>query len=94
VSTLRLLVPTGRLPETKPASVGRVGQWQGARLGFLDNGKPNAGPLLHLLDEALQHAVSTAPGLHVRRSPIAPASPAVLDQLGGHCQGVVIASAD
>jgi hypothetical protein len=91
---MKLLVPTGRAPEELATGTRLVASWSGARIGFLDNGKPNARELLHLFDSRLQDALPLRPGHHERRSPIRPADPDMLERFRETCQGVVIASAD
>ena len=91
---MKLMVPTGLVPEDVASGTRLVTSWKGARIGFLDNGKPNARELLHLIDSNLQDALPLRPGYHERRSPIRPADPDMLERLRESCQGVVIASAD
>ncbi len=93
--TPRILDPAG---ETRPLEMqlaSRPGDLSGLVLGFLDNNKPNVGPLFDTLEEELCRRYGIA-GVVRCQKPQAPepVRQRVIQEFLDRCQAVVLAMAD
>lgn len=92
-STIQVVDPRGRVPAKNFAPAVRR-SLQGARLGFLDNGKHQGGLLLRFLEERLAREFGTRVGARARKRIMAEsASLAMLAELAG-CDAVLTAIGD
>jgi hypothetical protein len=66
----------------------------GARIGVLDNLKPNAGLLMITVAEQLGRRAGTGPPIVLTKNAAQPAPPEVIDQLGRDADLVLTGSAD
>jgi hypothetical protein len=91
----RLYSPFGSFASTEASLAPRTGDLQGARLGLLDNTKPNANRLLDAVGALVEEKLS--PREIVRRVKPTfslPGPDSLLDELARSCDAVVIAIGD
>ena len=85
-------------PETRPPVrqlAARLGSLEGAVIGFLDNNKPNVGPLFETLEQELRRDYGIQAVVR-RQKPQAPIPIAEDDlrEFKERCQAVILAMAD
>ncbi|MDQ1495937.1 MAG: hypothetical protein QOG69_2420 [Actinomycetota bacterium] len=95
MGTIRILDPTG---ETRPPArhlAARVATLEGKVVGFLDNNKPNVGPLFDTLEQELRREFGVKDVIRRQKpqAPIPVGEEHIRDFLE-RCQAVVLAMAD
>ncbi len=92
---IEILVPTGtpRIVEHPLAQRPATASLSGLRIGLLDNGKHNAGLLVHTVGAHLRAQFATVELVEARKVATNPAPPDVMDRLRT-CDAVVLAIAD
>lgn len=96
MSTLTVLEPVLEPPDDalQPLAA-RKGDLAGARLGLLDNGKPNSGAYLDLLGAVLQEAYGAEVVMRLRKPGMGQVAPAeMITLLAEHCDAVVTGVGD
>lgn len=90
-----LCVPTGEVVRTPIALAPPLARLRGARIGYLDNAKPNADVFLARIVKHLVTEQGAEAGPHARKDYAGYAAPAdVLDELAASCDAVLVGTAD
>ena len=93
MSMLEVLIPMATTRITERPLAPRLAQLNGARIGWLDNMKANAGELLSFVIETLQARNFAFAIEHASKNPTAAAPASVMAHLKT-CDAVVLAIAD
>jgi hypothetical protein len=93
--TVRMYRPDGAIAQPAHRLSPKRPVLSGARIGVLDNGKPNAGLLMTIVAEQLSaRAGSSEPVLVLRKNAAKPCPDDVMDQLKKEVDLVITGSAD